>query len=303
MPRLLDAVRAALRVRHYSWRTEKAYVGWVVRFVRHCGMRHPRECGEGDARSFLELLAVQRGVSASTQNQARAALMFLYRDVLAAPLSGGSNMVPAKTRVRVPNVLEKSGVEAVLGHLDGAPRLVVMLLYGAGLRLNEALNLRLKDIDAGRRTVVVRAGKGNKDRRSVLPKSLIGPITEQMQRVRTAHLAAVGRGRGYTALPPALARKMPTAVRDWRWSWLFPAARDAYDPEERRNVRYPMHATTVQRAIAMAGHVPVGGLASRAHSTSCPATPSLPPDARRSIVFIPTEHARLSDKNAKAGPS
>jgi integrase len=197
-------------------------------------------------------MAVQRGVSASTQNQARAALIFLYRCVINAPLCGVSNVSPAKTRVRVPNVLEKNEVEAVLGQLEGAPRLVVMLLYGAGMRLNEALGLRLKDIDAGRHTVVVRAGKGNKDRRSVLPKLLIGAITEQMQRVRTAHLAAVARGRGYTALPPALARKMPNAVRDWRWSWLFPAARDAYDRDARRNVRYPMHATTVRRAIAMA---------------------------------------------------
>ena len=252
MPRLREALRNALQARHYSSRTEKAYVSWVVRFVRFCGMRHPRECGEREVRRFLEALAVERGVSASTQKQARSALIFLYREVLAAPLSGGAAALPTMARAHVPDVLEKDEIEAVLRQLVGAPRLVVMLMYGAGLRLSEALNLRLKDIDLGRQSLVVRSGNGKSDRWLALPRSLVAPIGARIQEVRQSHLAAAGRGGGSTALPVSLARKQPGAVRDWRWSWLFPAARDAYDLKLRRRVRHPMHATTVQRALVAA---------------------------------------------------
>ena len=252
MPRLREALRSALRARHYSSRTEKAYVGWVVRFVRFCELRHPRECGEEEVRRFLGALAAERGLAASTQKQARAALMFLCREVLAAPLSGGAAVLPTMARAHVPEVLEKDEIEMVLRQLEGAPRLVVMLMYGAGLRLSEALNLRLKDIDIGRQSLVVRSGNGKSDRRSVLPRSLVAPIGARIQERRQSHLAAVGRGGGYTALPVSLARRQPGAVRDWRWSWLFPAARDAYDLELRRWVRHAMHATTVQRALVAA---------------------------------------------------
>lgn len=251
--RLIPALRTALRLRHYSVRTEKAYVFWVRRFVDFCGRRHPRECGEREVVAFLEHLVKSRGVAAATQNQALAALAFLYRDVLASPLASLPAVVRAKGRVRVPNVLEPEEVERVLSELRGGPRLVVMLLYGAGLRLGEALSLRIKDLDLARRTVVIREGKGGKDRRSVLPDKLVAELTERVSILRVEHFRAMQAGGGFIALPRALAVKLPGAVRDWRWSWVFPASRDVYAKELGRSVRYHVHETSVQRAIAAAG--------------------------------------------------
>ncbi len=203
-------------------------------------------------QTFLEAWAGAGGISASTQNQALAALQFLYRDVLGAPLGNLPAVVRPRGAVRLPNVLEPPEVERVLAELTGAPRMVAMLLYGSGLRLSEALALRVKDLDLGRRVVMVRAGKGNRDRRTMLPDRLVPVLREHMELVRRSHLQSLSRGGGYYPLPDALERKLPGAVRDWRWGWVFPATREVWDRRRGRRVRFPLHATTIQRAITAA---------------------------------------------------
>lgn len=262
MPRLLEQVRAAIRTRHYSPRTERTYRSWIIRYVRFCGLRHPAECGEVEVKAFVEALTGARPLSASTQGQAIAALLFLYRDVLGRPLARLPSVVRPKHAHRLPNILEPPEVDLVLARLTEPVKLVVALLYGSGLRLNEALSLRLKDIDLVRRTIVVRAGKGNKDRRAMLPERLLDQLGARIAELRGGHLRALQKGGGYYPLPDALAAKLPGAVRDWRWGWLFPARADVYDRVVRRRVRYPLHATTVQRAIA--GAVRASGINRRA---------------------------------------
>lgn len=252
VPRLISQLRSALRVRHYSRQTEKAYVSWTRRFVHFCAMRHPHDCTETDVRRFLDHLAQERQVSASTQNQALAALMFLYREVLATPLDATKAAVHAKRGVRVPNVLTPDEVSMVVEALHGDARLVVSLLYGAGLRLNEALALRVKDVDLSRRVITVHAGKGDKDRRSVLPEALVEPLKIRIHETRQLHLHDMVKGAGFVPLPDALASKLPGAVRDWRWIWLFPANRTFRDRRTGHLMRYHIYSTTVQRAIAMA---------------------------------------------------
>ncbi|MBK8247547.1 MAG: integron integrase [Gemmatimonadetes bacterium] len=253
MARLLDELHLAIRTRHYSRRTEKTYRSWIVRFVRFCDLRHPRKCGEAEVKAFIEHLAAGRQVAATTQNQAIAALLFLYRDVLGQPLGSLPAVVRPKLPHRLPNVLEPSEVERVIAAMTGTPRLVVMLLYGAGLRLNEAMHLRVKDLDLTRHTVVVRAGKGNKDRRSMLPAQVVPLLADHVERERVRHAKRVKAGGGYHPLPGALSRKLPGAQLDWRWSWVFPATRDTWDPAHARPLRYPLHPSVVQRAITAAG--------------------------------------------------
>ena len=252
MSRLLDDVRTALRVRHYSRRTEKAYVAWVRRFVLFCEKRHPRDCSERDIRRFLEHLSGERHVSASTQNQARSALLFLYHDVLRDTRDLTGEVVRAKRGRRVPNVLTPDEVTQVIGAVQERMRLVVSLLYGGGPRLNEALTLRIKDVDLRRRVLVIRSGKGDNDRRTVLPEGLLEPLGLQIQYARLLHQRDCARGAGYLQLPEALGTKYPSALRDWRWAWLFPAGRTFRDRATRRIMRYHVHETTVQRAITMA---------------------------------------------------
>src|SRR5437879_6547356 len=200
-PGLLARLRAAIRVRHYSRRTEEAYVGWVRRYVRFCGLRHPAELGERDVERFLTSLAVERGVSGSTQNQAFAALLFLYDAVLGRPLGSCTGLIRAKGTVRVPVVLSRAEVGAILGEMRGVPALVAALLYGSGLRLLEALQLRVKDIDFARREIVVRGGKGDRDRRTMLPEVLISPLLRHLAAVRDADDRDVARGAGRVELP------------------------------------------------------------------------------------------------------
>lgn len=252
MSLLLDAVRTAVRVRKYSKRTEKAYVGWIRRFVRFHRMRHPRDCGEPEIQRFLEHLAMERDVAASTQNQALAALLFLYRHVLERPMESDVAIVRAKRRLRVPSVLAPDEVQQIITHLDGDLRLIVMLLYGAGLRLGEALQLRIKDIDVRRAVLTIRDGKGGKDRRTVLPNQAMPLLVERLHASRLLHMKDVATGGGYHQLPQALGVKLPNLQRDWRWAWVFPAARQYRDRETRRMMRYHMYDTTVQRAIASA---------------------------------------------------
>jgi integron integrase len=250
---LTDVLRDALLTRHYSGRTVSAYVWWVRQFVRWSGRRHPRTMGRRDVEAFLTYLAVERRVAASTQNQALAALLFLYREVLEQPF-GDIAPVHAKRPKIQPTVLTQAEVRAVLDQIEGLPWLVASLLYGTGMRVGEATALRIKDIDFARREVLVRAAKGAKDRLTMLPDSLIAPLTSHIQRVRAAHARWHQQGTAAVELPGRLGRKLPAAGTEVLWFWVFPAARPyrvagASRPEWRR---HHVHETVIQRAVSAA---------------------------------------------------
>ena len=251
-PRLLDQVREALRTRHYSRRTEKAYVGWIRRYVIFNGKRHPREMGETEVTRFLSDLAVERNVSASTQNQALAALLFLYRVVLGIELKWLDAMVRAKRPQRLPVVLTRREVRDLLGRLRGTTWLMASLLYGSGLRLLECARLRVKDVDFERGEILVRDGKGRKDRVTMLPASVKGPLREHLAWVRRVHAADLRRGLGSVEMPDALNRKYPNAARDWSWQWVFPATRHYTVAETGERRRHHLHETVLQRAVTQA---------------------------------------------------
>jgi integron integrase len=250
--RLLDRVRAALRTRHYSVRTEKAYVGWIRRFILFHGRRHPDTMGEAEIGGYLSSLASEAKVSASTQNQALASLLFLYQEVLDRKLEWLGDLVHAKRPARVPVVLGRDEARALLARLDGTVWLVGGLLYGGGLRLLEALQLRVKDIDLGCRELVVRRGKGQKDRHTVLPGVLVEPLRAHMTIMRAQHDADLSRGEGAVALPDAIARKYPSAPTEWIWQWVFPATRTYADRETGEIRRHHLHESVVQRAVRAA---------------------------------------------------
>ncbi len=248
-PRLVDQVRAELRRRHYSRRTEEAYVAWIREYIRFHGIRHPRDMGKEEVESFLSHLAVARNVAAATQNQALAALLFLYRDVLGRKLDWLDSIVRAKKPVRLPVVLTGPEVMSVLAHLYGENWIAGMLMYGAGLRLLECLQLRVKDIDFGYRQIVVREGKGTKDRVTILPRAVEELLKRHLEEVRARHEKDLkGRG-GYVRLPGELARKYVGADREWLWQWVFPAARQFRDAETNRLYRHHLHETVLQRAV------------------------------------------------------
>jgi len=250
-PSLLTQLRVAIRTRHYSPRTEEAYVQWVRRFIRFCGTRHPRELGSGDVTRFLSSLAVDAHVSASTQNQALAALVFLYRDVLNMPVGWLNALVRAKRPARVPVVFTRDEVRKLFARLrgGGAAALVVELLYGSGMRLQEALGLRVKDVDFGANQITVRGGKGDRDRHTMLPERLQAPLLRHLAEVRRQHEHDVAVGAGWVALPGALGLKYPDAGREWGWQWVFPAGRMYEDAETGQRRRHHMHETVVQRAF------------------------------------------------------
>jgi integron integrase len=250
-PRLLDRVRLRVRARHYSPRTEKAYVGWVRRFVVFHGKRHPDQMGVPEVAGYLEHLASRGRVSASTQNQAFSALLFLYREVLGRELAGLEGTPRAKRPLRTPLVLSREEVGAVLQHVRGTPWLMASLMYGAGLRLLECCRLRVKDVDLGRGEITVRDGKGRKDRVTVLPGRLAEPLRAHLERVRRQHLADVEGNAGFVALPDALGRKYPGAAREWAWQWVFPASRLYLDPASGERRRHHVHETVVQREFAL----------------------------------------------------
>ncbi len=251
-PKLLDRVRAAIRTRHYSRRTEEAYVLWIRRFILHHGKRHPLEMGEVEVSAFLTSLAVRQHVSASTQNQALSAILFLYKDVLNRPLAWLDGIVRAKRTARMPVVLSREEVKAVLGQLDGVPWLMASLLYGAGLRLLECARLRVKDVDFLRNQILVRGGKGDKDRVTMLPASVKEPLLRHLQAVRRQHEADLERGAGWVELPGAIRRKYPNAGRTWAWQWVFPATRHYRDRETGEIRRHHLHESVLQRAVHLA---------------------------------------------------
>ncbi len=248
-PRLLAAVRQALRLRHYSRRTEEVYVGWVRRFVKFSGLRHPRELGQAEVTRFLSSLAVDRHVSASTQNQALGALVFLYRDVLEAPVGWLAALVRAKRPSRIPVVLTRDEVRKVLARVGGTAGLVSALLYGTGMRLLEALQLRVKDVDFAANEIAVRGGKGDRDRVTVLPERLGGPLLHHLAAVRKQHEGDVAEGAGWVELPGALGVKYPRAGQEWGWQWAFPATRLYEDRATGQRRRHHLHETVVQRAF------------------------------------------------------
>jgi len=261
-PMLLDKVREACRLRHFSPRTEKAYVGWIRRFIRFHSRRHPREMGAPEVTAFLSALAVRGRVSASTQNQALHALVFLYGEVLGISLPGLDGVVRARQPVRQPVVLDRSEVRAVLARLTGVSWLAGMLLYGAGLRLSECLDLRVKDIDFERNVIAVRQGKGAKDRMVPLPAAVRARLAAHMEGVRAQHARDVANGCGRIVLPGAIARKYPQAAVDWRWQFVFPAGRVCRDARWGQPTRFRLHETAVQRAVTDA--VREAGIAKRA---------------------------------------
>jgi integron integrase len=241
-----------MRLRHYSPRTEQAYGWWIRRYVQFNGYRHPDQLGVPAVRAFLSDLADKHHVSASTQNQARAALLFLYRHILGSPLPFLEGVAPAKTQRRIPVVLSRNEVELVLSRLTGTPRLVALLMYGGGLRLREAMTLRVKDVDFERAELTIRSGKGGKDRRTTLPRSVVADLRRHLTRVRQQHEDDLADAAGYVALPTALGRKYPKAARDFIWQWVFPATRRYVDPTTGEQRRHHFHETAVQRAMRTA---------------------------------------------------
>jgi integron integrase len=248
-PRLLDRVRAAVRTRHYSRRTEETYVGWTKRFILFHRKRHPAGMGSEEVNAFLSHLAVDGNVSASTQAQALSALVFLYRHVLDDPLPWIDDIVRASRPRKLPVVLSREEVGSVLGAMSGTTRLVAAVLYGGGLRLLEALRLRVKDVDFAARLLVVREGKGAKDRRTMLPDSLQEPLHSQIELVRRIHRKDLAAGRGDVWLPDALARKYVNAGREFGWQYVFPASRPAIDPRSGIERRHHLDESGVQRAM------------------------------------------------------
>ena len=251
-PRLLARVREAIRVRHYSIRTESAYVDWIRRYIHFHGRRHPAEMGPAEVGAFLSHLATARGVSASTQNQARSALLFLYRVVLGMEMPWLEDVVPAKTPRRLPVVLTEREVRSLMHAMNGATGLVAALLYGTGMRLLEGLRLRVKDVEFERRELVVRHGKGGKDRVTVLPENLLAPLQRQLSRAKALHDADLAAGLGEVWLPDALAQKFPHAARAWGWQWVFPGATISADPRSGVRRRHHLNEASVQKAVALA---------------------------------------------------
>ena len=255
--RLLDRVRAACRVRHYSIRTEAAYTAWVRRYClfhrdASGAPRHPEELGAAEVAAYLEHLAVDRRVAASTQNQAFAALRFLYSAVLDRPLAEVPGYTHAKRPKRLPVVLTPAEVRAILAAMTGTPRLIASLLYGSGLRLMEGLRLRVKDVDVATGVLTVREGKGDRDRVTVLPDSLTAELRARIEHVAHEHERALREGYGTVYLPYALAEKYPSAATELAWQYLFPSARPSVDPRSGRRQRHHLSESTVQRAVKAA---------------------------------------------------
>ena len=252
-PKLLDQVRERIRVKHYSLRTEDAYLHWIRRFIFFHGKRHPREMGGSEVEAFLSHLATESRVAASTQNQALSALLFLYREVLEVELPWLDGVVRAKRSQHVPVVLTENEVRALLAVLDGTKWLVASLLYSTGMRLLEGLRLRVKDVDFERREITVRDGKGAKDRRTMLSERLLEPLRTHLAKVRALHEQDLAAGFGDVYLPFALARKYPKAGRSWPWQYVFPSGSRSTDPLDGVIRRHHLDEKIIQRAVSAAG--------------------------------------------------
>ncbi|MHB1324252.1 MAG: integron integrase [Coriobacteriia bacterium] len=251
-PRLLDRLGHELRARHYSARTEKAYRLWVRRFILFHRMRHPADMGEEEINAFLTHLAVRGGVSASTQTQALSAILFLYKHVLRRDVGEMPGLVRARAPERLPVVMTRAEVRAVLAELSNEHWLMASLMYGAGVRLSECLRLRVQDIDFGANEIMVRNGKGAKDRVTMLPASLKAPLGAHLRKAKAVHERDLAAGWGRVVMPDALERKYPYAAGDWRWQWVFPQERRWRNPKTGVEGRHHVHPTVLQRAVKAA---------------------------------------------------
>lgn len=251
-PKLLDRMRDALRTRHYSRRTEEAYIAWAKRFIIHHGKKHPSAMGADEVNAYLNYLATERNVAAATQNQALCAILFLYRIVLGDPLPWLDELIRATRPARLPTVLSPEEVRLLLGQLKGTSQLVCSILYGAGLRLLEALQLRTKDVDFNRHQLFIRDTKGRRDRVTMLPRSAKDALRAQLEHVRTIHERDLNDGYGAVWLPTALAQKLRNADKDWQWQWVFPASSRYLDEGAKTERRHHLHETVIQRAVRTA---------------------------------------------------
>ena len=257
-PKLLDQVRGKIRLKHYSIRTEQAYVDWIKRYILHFDKQHPKDLGAGEVEQFLTHLAVVGKVSASTQNQAKSALLFLYKEILGVDLPWLDDVEQAKTTKRLPVVLTKTEVQQVLSHLDGTQHLVVSLLYGTGMRILEALRLRVKDVDFERKEILIRDGKGYKDRVTMLPLSLVKALQAHLEQVKALHVQDLSQGYGAVYMPFALGKKYPYAARDWPWQYVFPTGKLSVDPRSvdengaGETRRHHIQDQAIQRAVRQA---------------------------------------------------
>ena len=261
-PKLLDRLREALRSRHYSRRTEQTYCHWIKRFIFFHNKRHPGEMAEPEINAYLTHLAVKEKVSASTQNQALSALLFLYRYVLDRKIGDLGEVIRARKPKRIPVVMTRDEVKAVLGHLHGDKWLMANLMYGAGLRLMECLRLRIQDIDFARNEILIRDGKGAKDRITMLPESLKTPLQDHLKKVKALHDRDLADGWGRVQMPTALDRKYPSAPADWRWQWVFPQENRWINPQTKEQGRHHIDESLVQKSVRDA--VTKAGLTKRA---------------------------------------
>jgi len=251
-PRLLDLVRDAIRRLHYSYRTEQSYIHWIKRFIYFHGKRHPAEMGAVEVTAFVTHLAKERAVASAMQNQALISLLFLYGHVLAQPLPWMEGIDRAKTPVKVPVVLTREEVRAMLAQLEGTKWLMAGLLYGGGLRLRECLKLRVKDVDFGYKQITVRDGKGSKDRVTMLPAALVEPLRQHLVRVKRLHERDLEEGYGAVEVPFAIERKYPKAPRDWGWQYVFPSIKRSTDPRTGVIRRHHVFDSVLPRALSAA---------------------------------------------------
>lgn len=250
--KLLDRVRDTIRVKHYSYQTEKSYVQWIRRYILFHNKRHPSDMDGEEVNAFLTYLAVTENVAASTQNQALSAILFLYREVLQQELNLNLDAVRAKRPHYLPTVLTVEETLEILKNLTGVYQIVAKLLYSSGLRLNEALQLRVKDIDFAQQQIIVRDGKGMESRVTMLPKNVAEQLKEHLQQVKRTHQQDLARGSGETLLPFALQKKYPNAAKEWIWQYVFPSDRIAKDPRSELMCRYHIHESGMQKSIKQA---------------------------------------------------
>jgi len=251
-PRLLDQVRNKIRLKHYSIRTEQAYVRWIKRFILFHNKKHPSNMGKPEIEAFLSYLAMKQRVSSSTQNQAFNAILFLYRDVLTRNLDDSINAMRAKKPKRLPTVMTKDEAVSVISALSGVYQIMAKLLYGSGLRLMECVRLRVKDVDFQRNQILIRDGKGMRDRATMLPKSVEFALREHLEWVRKIYEEELRNGGGRVYLPQALERKHPNAAREWIWQYVFPAKSLSKDPRSGETRRHHIHENALQKAVKRA---------------------------------------------------
>ena len=250
--KLLDQVREVIRVKHYSYRTEETYIQWIRRYILFHNKRHPKDMGVPEIEAFLTHLAVDKHVAAATQNQALSALIFLYRQVLCQPLDDRIEAIRAKRSRKLPTVLTPNEVAVVIQNMSGVHRLIVQLLYGSGLRVREAMQLRIKDLDFPQHQIIVREAKGQSSRITILSEQVTIPLQEHLQSVKRLHTQDLEQGYGAVTLPFALERKYPKANRQWIWQFVFPSSTRCRDPRSEQVVRYHLHESGLQKAVKRA---------------------------------------------------